>query len=85
MVLPRRVDQDLYDYIQAFRVEGGKRENVQIRAETLGRAMAREHSMSFDPKIYPTALSKPTKKGDAQFSSVPVPRKLPACQVGMTS
>lgn len=32
-------DQDLYDYIQAFRVEGGTKENLSVRAEVFARAL----------------------------------------------
>lgn len=30
-------DQDLYDYIQAFRIEGGKQQNIEVRAGVLDR------------------------------------------------
>ncbi|MDG6079022.1 DUF262 domain-containing protein [Erythrobacter litoralis] len=36
---PDQDDEDLYNYIQAFRVEGGKRENVRVRSAVVARAM----------------------------------------------
>jgi len=30
-------DQDLYNYIQAFRIEGGRRESLQTRASVMDR------------------------------------------------
>jgi hypothetical protein len=38
---PGRKERDLYEYIQAFKISGGERRNVQKRTQILGRRLAK--------------------------------------------